>query len=61
VGFVIFYLKDKANMWWTTVRKRQYEPGFDWKGFKELIKDHFYPVSLQKEKENEFMQLHQGE
>jgi len=25
------------------------------KGFKELIKDHFYLVSLQKEKENEFM------
>jgi len=24
-----------------TVRERQYEPGFGWKRFKELIKDHF--------------------
>ena len=35
-------------------------PGFDWRRFKELIKDHFYPMSLQKVKENEFMQLQQG-
>jgi len=46
VGFVVFYLKDKVTLWWATVQKRQHEPGFDWKGFKELIKDHFYPVSL---------------
>ena len=28
--------------------------------FKELIKDHFHPVSLQKAKDNEFRQLSQG-
>ena len=60
VGFAVFYLKDKANLWWATMRERQYEPGFDWRKFKELIKDHFYPVSLQKAKENEFMQPQQG-
>ena len=57
----MFYLKDKANLWWATMRERQYEPGFDWRKFKELIKDHFYPVSLQKVKENEFMKLQQGD
>jgi len=25
-----------------------------------MIKDHFYPISLQKAKEGEFMQLQQG-
>jgi len=31
--------------------------GLGWGNFKEMIKDHFYPTSLQKAKENEFMQL----
>jgi len=61
VGFAVFYLKDKVDLWWATVHERRYEPRFDWKGFKEFIKDHFYLVSLQKKKENEFIQLHQGE
>jgi len=25
-----------------------------------MIEDHFYPISLQKAKEDEFMQLHKG-
>jgi len=32
-------------------------PGFTGNKFKEMIKDHFYPISLQKAKESEFMQL----
>ena len=28
VGLAVFYLKDKADLWWATVRGRQYEPGF---------------------------------
>jgi len=56
----MFYLKDKADLWWATVRERQCEPGFSWDKFKEIIKDHFYPISLQKAKEGEFMQLQQG-
>ena len=54
----MFYLRDGENRWWATVRERQYEPGFNWSTFKELIKNQFYPV--QKIKENEFMQLQQG-
>ena len=42
------------------MRERQHEPGFDWKRFKELIKDYFSPLSLEKAKENEFMQLQEG-
>jgi len=46
VGFAVFYLKDKVDLWWATVRERQNEPGFDWNKFKEIIKDHFYPIFL---------------
>jgi len=46
VGFTVFHLKDKANLWWVTMEERQYEPGLNWRKFKELIKDHFYLVSL---------------
>jgi len=53
VGFAVFYLKDKADLWWATVRKRQREPRFGWGKFKEMIKDNFYPTSLQKAKEND--------
>jgi len=60
VGFAVFYLKDNADLWCATVRERQHEPGFDWNKFIEMIKDRFYPISLQKAKDGEFMQLQQG-
>jgi len=47
---------DKVDLWWAIVRERQHEPGFGWSKFKELTKDHFYPISFQKARENEFMQ-----
>jgi len=31
-----------------------------WKDFKELLKNRFYPMSLQKAKEDEFIRLQQG-
>jgi len=39
------------------VRDRQYEPGFGWNRFKELLKNYFYPVSLRKAKEDKFIRL----
>ena len=42
------------------MRERQHESGIDWNKFKEMIKDYFYPISLQKAKEGKFMQLQQG-
>ena len=29
VGFAVFDLKDKANLWWGTMQDRQHEPRFD--------------------------------
>ena len=57
VGFIVFYLKDEVDLWQATVRERRYELGFGWNRFKGLIKNYFYPLSLQKAKENEFIQL----
>ena len=57
----MFYLKNKADLWWPIIRERQHEPRFEWKGFKELIKNYLYPIILQKAKENEFMQLNNRE
>jgi len=57
VGFAVFYQKDKADLWWAIVRERQHEPGFGLNKFKKMIEDHFYPISLQKAKEGEFVQL----
>ena len=28
VTFPVFYLKDKTDLYWSTERERQYEPGF---------------------------------
>jgi len=50
VGFAMFYLKDKVNLWWATVRERQHEPGCDWKGFKGLIKD--YSISYHSRRQS---------
>jgi len=59
VGFDGFYLRDEVNLWWAIIRNRQYEPGFWWSELKVLLKNRFYPVSLQKAKEDEFVQLQQ--
>jgi len=42
------------------VRNRQYKPGFGWREFKDLLKNRFYLVSLQKAKKDEFIRLQQG-
>jgi len=50
VGFVGFYLREEVDLWWATVMNRQYELGFEWNEFKELVKNRFYLVSPQKDK-----------
>jgi len=59
IRFVRFYLSDEANLWWATMRNQQYESKFGWNNFKELLKNRFYLVPLQKAKEDEFVHLQQ--
>ena len=42
------------------MNEKQNEHGFGWTQFEELTKNHFYPISLQKAKEKEFLELEQG-
>jgi len=42
------------------VKEKYNEPGFKWTQFKELIKNCFYPISLQKVKKKEFLELEKG-
>jgi len=60
LGFVRSYLKGEADLWWATVKERQNELSFGWVQFKELIKNCFYPMSLQQAKAKEFLELKQG-
>ena len=60
MGFARFHLEGEADLWWTIMKKNQNEHGFGWAHFKELIKNCFYPISLQKEKEKEFLELEKG-
>ena len=60
IGFVGLYLGEEAGLWWATARNKQYELSFGWIEFKDLLKNRFYPVSLQKAKEDEFIRLQQG-
>ena len=53
-GFVGSYLIDEVDLWWATVRNRQYEPGFEWTEFKELLKNRFYLVERATKEKNEF-------
>jgi len=60
VGFAGFYLREDADLWWAIVRNRQYEVGFGWREFKDQLKNRFYPISLQKAEEDEFIRLQRG-
>jgi len=60
VGFAGFCLNNDADLWCSTLRNRQYEFRFGCSKFMELLKNCFYPLSLQKGKEDEFVHLQQG-
>ena len=61
VGFVMFYLMDIAHPCWATMQERQYDLGFYWKRFKELIKDHFYPCRLRRQRRMNSYNWNKGE
>ncbi|XP_074289104.1 uncharacterized protein LOC141614244 [Silene latifolia] len=60
VGFAVYYLVGQADLWWETVKEKKNEEGFGWSEFKELLRSKFYPVSLRRQKEEEFNSLRQG-
>ncbi|XP_048498024.1 uncharacterized protein LOC125496567 [Beta vulgaris subsp. vulgaris] len=59
VNFAVFYLKGQADLWWKTAKGLQSQPGFGWEKLKEVMRNQFYPQSLQLQMESEFIQLKQ--
>ncbi|XP_057250605.1 uncharacterized protein LOC125497568 [Beta vulgaris subsp. vulgaris] len=60
VDFAVFYLTGQASLWWKIVKEKKNEPGFGWSKLQDLMRDKFYPPSLRKQKEDEFLHLQQG-
>ncbi|XP_056691642.1 uncharacterized protein [Spinacia oleracea] len=60
VDFAVFYLSGQAGLWWKVIKERKNGPGFGWNELQKLMRDKFYPPSLRKQKEDEFLHLQQG-
>ncbi|XP_057248862.1 uncharacterized protein LOC130590443 [Beta vulgaris subsp. vulgaris] len=60
VDFAVFYLTGQASLWWKIIKEKKNEPGFGWSKLQDLMRDKFYPPSLRKQKEDEFLHLQQG-
>ncbi|XP_057246903.1 uncharacterized protein LOC130589595 [Beta vulgaris subsp. vulgaris] len=59
VNFAVFYLKGQADLWWKTAKEMQSQPGFGWENLKGVMRNQFYPQSLQLKLESEFIHLKQ--
>ncbi|XP_021721102.1 uncharacterized protein LOC110688368 [Chenopodium quinoa] len=60
VDFATFYLTSQASLWWKVNKERKNESGFSWTKLQELMRYRFYPLSLRRQKEDEFLHLQQG-
>lgn len=70
VKLASFYLEGPAELWWRALKQTVQTPSssssnpnppleWTWEQFLEKLKDRFYPVPLQKQKESEFLSLRQ--
>ncbi|XP_019198968.1 PREDICTED: uncharacterized protein LOC109192721 [Ipomoea nil] len=61
VETVVYYLQEEADHWWVmegpTLKEKE---GFDWKMFKVLLRERFYPEYVEAAKYEEFLHLEQG-
>ena len=59
VKITSFYLEDTASIWWKTVKAKGGNIGMTWKEFLVRLRTIFYPISLRRRKEGEFLTLSQ--
>jgi len=52
-----YYLTNEADIWWTTVKDKLVGPEFTLNKFLSELRAKSYPVMVQRQKENEFMEL----
>ena len=57
VNIGTFYLAGEADIWWNTIKHKWQELELTWAKFTEELRAQFYPVTLQRQKEKEFMEL----
>lgn len=63
VACAIFQLKDDARKWWNSFYRMLGEEDrklLNWKIFKGVVMDKYFPVSFREQKETEFFELKQG-
>ncbi|XP_057540655.1 uncharacterized protein LOC130818500 [Amaranthus tricolor] len=58
VKLAYFYLSGPAELWWRSVKATMTDTF--WDDFLITLRQQFYPPSLQRKKENEFLHLRQG-
>ena len=51
------YLTGEAYIWWNTIKDKLVGPEFTWSKFLSELREKFYPVMIQRQKEKEFMEL----
>ena len=55
-----FYLQEEADYWWSNARDSMmsdHDNPLNWKEFKTLIREKFYPSYVKKQKSNEFARV----
>ncbi|XP_074318220.1 uncharacterized protein LOC141655015 [Silene latifolia] len=62
VDMASYYFREEADRWWDLMKESlKAQPGFGWDQFKESVKARFYPESLRWKKQQEFLDLEQGD
>ena len=57
VNMGTYYLTGEADIWWNTVKDKLVGPEFTWNKFLSELREKFYPLVAQRQKEKEFMEL----
>ena len=57
VNILTFYLVDEADIWWSTVKDKLQRLELTWAKFLQELRTKFYPITVQQQKEKEFMEL----
>jgi len=57
VNIETYYLTGEADIWWNTIKDKLVRPKSTWSKFQDQLREKFYPVVDQRQKEKEFMEL----
>ena len=57
VNIGTFYLTGEADIWWSTVKEKLQGSELTWTRFLEELRTKFYPITVQRQKEKEFLEL----